>query len=59
MLVKNILELTRGENIDETNNRIEEWTESLGQFTETRGAKSNTLTEEQKQNEINRFKVMK
>ena len=29
-LVKNILELTRGESINETNNKIEDWIESLG-----------------------------
>ena len=52
-LVKDMLELTRGESIDETNNRIVELTESLGQSTE---AKSNTLTDAQRNKEINRFK---
>ena len=56
-LVKNILELTRGENIDETNNRVEEWIDSLGQSTDARGPTTTALTEEQKKKEINRFKT--
>ena len=49
--------MTRGENIDETNTRVEEWIDSLGQSTDTRGPPTANLTAEQKETEINRFKT--
>ena len=47
--------LTRGDNIDEINVKIEDWIESLGLATKTRGNKSNTLTEAERNTETNRF----
>ena len=55
ILTKDMQELTRGENIDETNRKIEDWIESLGHATKARGNKSNTLSEEDRDIEIKRF----
>ena len=49
--------MTKGENIDETNNKVEEWIDSLDQLTDARGPPTTALTEEEKKTEINRFKT--
>ena len=55
VLTKDMHKLTRGNTIDETNGKIEDWLEAIGHASKAKGNKSNILSAADKEIEVKRF----